>query len=67
MTDIRKNPPCEKTCPERNSECHATCGRYAAWREKMDAEAKERRRQTDAEQGVRELARERKDWLRARG
>jgi hypothetical protein len=33
----------------------------------MDAEAEVRRRKADAEQGVRELARERKDWLRARG
>jgi hypothetical protein len=67
MADIRKKPPCEKGCPDRSPECHAACERYAEWRRRMDTEAEARRSKTDAEQGVRELARKRKGWLRARG
>ena len=26
---ILKDNPCVKTCPDRNSECHAKCPRYA--------------------------------------
>ena len=67
MTDIRKHPQCEKACPDRNGDCHATCERYAAWRQKMDEEARERRRQIEARQGVADLAKERKIWLKSRG
>ena len=36
--------PCEKDCPRRNGECHATCedyAAYAAWREELRAKRQE--------------------------
>lgn len=33
---IRDIPPC-KDCPDRVPACHASCHRYADWREKLEA------------------------------
>lgn len=65
--DITKNPPCTPRCPARGMGCHAGCEQYAAWKRQMEEISKERRKQKEAAQGVQELARERKDWLRSRG
>ena len=67
MTDIRKNPPCRKDCPDRNEECHAVCERHADWKRKVEAEAKERRKETEAAQGIWEMTLERRGWLKSRG
>ena len=67
MTDIRKNPPCEKDCPDRAEGCHGRCERYAAWRKEMDRLMDERYARAEAERGVEENRRRRKEWLRKRG
>ena len=65
--NIAKHPPCTPKCPSRGMGCHAGCEKYAEWKRQMEEITRERRRQAEAAQGVQELARERKDWLRSRG
>ena len=67
MTNIAKHPPCTPKCPARGMGCHSNCQDYAQWRQQMETIAAERRKQKEAEQGVIDLKRERKEWLRKRG
>ena len=45
------NNPCGKDCPERTSDCHGTCAKYAEFWEKSE----ERRRRRAVESSVRSV------------
>ena len=65
--DIKKNPPCTPKCPAREIGCHSGCEKYAAWKAALEEITQERRKQSQAAQGVAELKRQRQEWLRRRG
>lgn len=65
--DITRNPPCTPKCPARCIGCHSGCEQYAAWKAQLEAISKERQKAREAAQGVNELAKERKEWLRKKG
>lgn len=37
-----KDNPCEKDCPDRNAECHATCEKYAEFAARCEKERERR-------------------------
>lgn len=39
--------PCRKDCPDRSPTCHATCGKYKAFTEKLAAERASRCKEND--------------------
>jgi len=41
--------PCERMCPDRTPECHGQCGKYKAWRKKMDAFLEEKNQRQNAQ------------------
>ena len=65
--DITRHPPCTPKCPSRGMGCHSGCEAYAAWKKQMEEISRERRKQIEAAQGVSDLEKERKEWLRRKG
>ena len=41
--------PCKRDCPERSVGCHAICGEYKAFRDKLEESYKSRRKCYDAQ------------------
>ena len=60
-----KGCPCDKECPGRNEECHASCERYRAWRDQKDRDLESRH---EAKQGYDLITHEKKValWKKSR-
>lgn len=58
--------PCERTCPDRNAECHGKCPKYLDWRGKQDIKLEEKNQRHIASDTMSE-AKKRAIWRKMRG
>lgn len=57
--------PCERTCPDRNAECHGKCPKYLDWRGKQDIKLVEKNQRHIASDTMSE-AKKRAIWRKLR-